>query len=83
MSGGLTATRDDVPKLKLGMMVSANFFDVLGVRPELGRTFRPEEDEVPGRDAVIVLSHRLWQQQFGSRSSILGRRVIWSPFPSR
>src|SRR4029077_11147879 len=75
LSGGLTATRDEVPKLKLGMMVSANFFDVLGVSPELGRTFRPEEDAVPNRDAVMILSHRLWEQQFGADPSILGRRV--------
>jgi putative ABC transport system permease protein len=81
LSGGLTATRDELPKLKLGMMVSANFFDVLGVRPELGRTFRPEEDVVPGRDAVIILSHRLWQQQFGADPSILGRRVYLIAVP--
>jgi predicted permease len=74
-SGGLAATRDEVPKLKLGMMVTANFFNVLGVSPELGRTFRPEEGEVPNRDAVIILSHRIWQQQFGAAPSILGQRV--------
>ena len=46
----------------------------MGVEPELGRTFRPEEDQVPGRDAVVI-SHSLWAQQFGSDPSILGRRV--------
>jgi len=64
-STGVAAARDAAPVLKLGIMVSANFFDVLGLRPKPGRGFRPEEGEVPGRDAVIVLGHRLWQGQFG------------------
>jgi predicted permease len=75
LSGGFAATLDDVPTLKLGMIVSANFFNVLGVSPELGRTFRPDENEVPNRDAVIILSHRLWAQRFAADPSILGRRV--------
>ena len=56
-------------------MVSDNFFDVMGVEPELGREFRPDENEVPGRDAVVIRSHRLWEQQFGCDGSILGRLV--------
>src|SRR4029450_916565 len=80
-SGGLAATRDEVPKLKLGTMVSANFFNVIGVSPELGRTFRADENEVPNRDAVIVLSHRLWQQQFAADPSILGRHVYVTGVP--
>lgn len=78
--GGLAVSRDEAPKLKLGMLVSADFFNTLGVNPELGRTFRPEEDEVPNRDAVIILSHRLWQQ-FGASSSILGQHVYLSGIP--
>src|SRR5439155_11797717 len=74
-SGGLAPARDEVPALKIGLMVSANFFDVIGVSPELGRTFRAEENEVPDRDAVIILSHRVWQQQFGADPSILGRQL--------
>ena len=72
---GLASSREVLPKLTLGLLVSGNFFEVMGVEPELGRAFRPEEDQVPGRDAVVVLSHNLWQQQFGSDPSILGRRV--------
>jgi predicted permease len=75
VTSGLTSTREALPKLKLGMLVSGNFFTVMGVEPEIGRTFRPEEDQVPGRDAVVILSHSLWEQQFGSDRSILGRRV--------
>ncbi len=77
-SSGVAAARDAVPALKLGIMVSANFFDVLGLRPTPGRGFRPEEGEVLGRDAVIVLSYRLWQGQFGGDSAILGRHVYWA-----
>ncbi len=75
VTSGLAATPEALPKLTLGMMVSGNFFTVMGVEPELGRNFRPEENEVPGRDAVVILSHSLWQQHFGADPSILGRRV--------
>lgn len=52
-------------------VVSANFFDVLGVKPLLGRTFVPE-DEKPGGDAVLVLSHQYWKQSHGSDLNIVG-----------
>jgi putative ABC transport system permease protein len=58
-----------------GQTVSARFFDVLGVRPSMGRFFRPGEDEVPDQSPVVVLSHRLWQRRFGSDSNILGRSI--------
>ncbi len=64
---GFTAAPRQSPKLKLGMLASGNFFSVMGVEPILGRPFRPEEDQVPGRDAVVVLGHTLWEQEFGSR----------------
>ena len=52
-------------------VVSANFFDVLGVKPILGRTFVPE-DEKPGGDAVLVLSYNYWKQSYGSDPKIVG-----------
>lgn len=55
-------------------IVNASFFRVLGVRPHLGRLFRPEED-VDGRDRVIVLSHGLWRTTFGADSAVVGRTV--------
>jgi putative ABC transport system permease protein len=64
-----------LPDLKMGMTVTGNFFRVLGVEPELGRAYRPEEDQAPGRDAVLVLSHSFWEQEFGADPSILGRKV--------
>ena len=75
VTSGLASKRDDLPKLKLGATVSSNLFSVMGVEPEMGRAFRPDEDQVPGRDAVVVLSHRLWEQEFDADRSILGRRV--------
>ena len=75
-TAGLAANRDARPKLALGQFVSANFFTVMGVKPELGRTFRVDEHAVPGRDAVVIVSHMLWQQQLGADPAILGRRVL-------
>jgi macrolide transport system ATP-binding/permease protein len=58
-----------------GEMVSANYFDVLGVKPVLGRTFLPEEDRTPGTHPVTILSYRLWTERYGGRPDILGRTV--------
>ena len=57
-----------------GMAVSASYFDVMGLRPVLGRTFVPGEDRV-GSNRVVILSHELWQRQFGSDPSILDKPV--------
>ena len=72
---GFAADPREQPKLKLGMFVSGNLFGLLGVEPTVGRGFRPDEDQVPGRDAVIVLGRTMWEQDFGSDPSVLGRRV--------
>jgi predicted permease len=68
-------SRDQPAQSKFGFVVSGNFFDVLGVRPVIGRTFLPDEDRVPGRDAVVVLSHDTWTRQFGSDPRITERRL--------
>lgn len=54
--------------------VSANYFSVLGVAAERGRTFAPGED-LSGKDHVVVLSHSLWERRFGSDPSIVGRSI--------
>jgi predicted permease len=72
---GFATAPDAVPALRIGLMVSGNFFTVMEVEPQLGRTFRPDEDQVPGRDAVLVLGHDFWRQQFGADPSVLGRTV--------
>ena len=53
--------------------VSASYFSLLGVAPTLGRTFRPEEDDVAKPSMVIVLSDGLWRRRFGADPQILGR----------
>jgi putative ABC transport system permease protein len=60
---------------KLGMAVSANLFDAMKVRASVGRTFRPDEDDVVGRDLVAVLDHDEWTRQFGGDSQIVGRSL--------
>jgi len=57
------------------MVASANYFDVLGVRPYLGRGFLPAEDEKPGGAPVAVISYRLWQTHFAADPNIVGRTV--------
>jgi len=55
--------------------VTSRFFDVLGVKAEVGRTLLEGED-LPGRDRVAVLGHALWQQRFGGDRAVIGRSVV-------
>jgi predicted permease len=55
--------------------VSANYFDMLRVRPQLGRTFLPEEDASAGKAPVVVISDQLWRTRFHGDPSVLGRTV--------
>lgn len=59
----------------MGNMVSANYFDVLGAPPIMGRGFLPEEAVDPGAHRVIVLGHSFWQTRFGADPAIVGRTV--------
>ncbi|MGB8476315.1 MAG: ABC transporter permease [Candidatus Acidiferrum sp.] len=67
-------TGDGEPERAATMRVTANYFSVLGVSPELGRTFAVGEDQA-GHDHVVVLSHQLWERRFGSNASIVGKNV--------
>ncbi|MGH9767132.1 MAG: ABC transporter permease [Blastocatellia bacterium] len=64
----------DSPERLSGATVSPNFFDVVGVRPRLGRAFQIGEDEA-GRNRVALLSHRLWQGAFGGDASVVGKDI--------
>ena len=66
---------DGEPAQLQGEVVSASYFDVLGVKPARGRFFRPDEDAPPGAHPVMVLSHRLWQSRFGGDPGVVGRPV--------
>src|SRR5439155_11103629 len=72
---GFSADPGATPRVKGGMMVSGNYFRVLGVEPHLGRGFRDDEDEVPGRNAVVVLGPDFWKHEFGSDPSVVGRTI--------
>ncbi len=62
-------------QMKYGFLVSGNFFRVMETEPRFGRGFSPEEDQAPGRDAVIVLAHAFWESEFAADPSVIGRRV--------
>ena len=55
--------------------VSASFFPLLGVAPQIGRVFQPEEDQ-PGADHVAILSYGLWQARFGREPAVVGRDIV-------
>jgi predicted permease len=63
------------PEWTYGQIATANFFDVLGVKPLLGRTFVAEEDLRPGGAPVLVLSEGYWRRRFGSDPNVIGRVV--------
>lgn len=73
--GAVSMTGTSEPARLVQSEVTSRFFDVLGTRAEVGRTFVDGEDQ-PGRDRVAVLGHALWQQRFGGDRSIIGRSVI-------
>ncbi len=72
---GFSAEPAAAPRIKGGMLVSGNYFHVLGVEPRLGRGFREDEDQVPGRDAVVVLGPDFWKHEFASDPSVVGRTI--------
>ena len=72
---GFTMTGDGEPERIFGARVSANLFSMLGVMPERGRPFLPEEDH-PGRDHVVILSHDFWVRRFAGDPSAVGSSLI-------
>ena len=60
---------------KAGMAVSGNLFDAMGVRPRLGRAFRPEEDRAGRHSPVVILDYDAWAQDFGADPAIVDRRI--------
>ena len=74
-SVAFAADANATPRVEGGVLVSGNYFSALGVEPQLGRGFRPDEDAVPGRDAVVVLGHGFWRQELGADPGIVGRTI--------
>ena len=68
-------THDGRSELVAGEVVTANYFDLLGVRLALGREFHEDEDETEGTHPVIVLSHGLWQRRLGGDADVVGKTL--------
>jgi putative ABC transport system permease protein len=71
----LNLTGSGAPEHLAGLWVSTEFLSVLGVKPLLGRDFLPGEDAKGGNNQVVLLSHQLWQQQYGGNASIVGQTI--------
>ena len=74
MWDSVSLTGEGTPDKAQGYLVMSNFFSLCGVQPLLGRTFLPDENK-PGNEKVIVLSHALWAARFGSDPQIIGRAI--------
>jgi len=71
----MSLTGTDKPERIYGALTTANYFDVLGVRPILGRGFLPAEEQRRGGGSVAVISESMWRARFGSDRSIIGRTI--------
>jgi len=71
----LNLGRSEKPERVWGAIVSGNYFDVLGVKALIGRTFLPEEDRTPNTHPVVVIGYGLWERRFGFDPNILGRTI--------
>src|SRR5258708_1222699 len=77
---GITLTSDAEPEQIPAAAITGDFFSVLGVDPVLGRAFLPEED-TPGNNHVVILSHGIWQRRFGSDPNIIGTSITLNSLP--
>jgi len=71
----VSLTRGETTEPVFGLVVSGNYFDVLGVKAALGRAFMPDEDKTPGAHPVVVLSQGLWQRSFGGDTNLVGKTI--------
>jgi putative ABC transport system permease protein len=80
VGSSLTLTSEGEPERIPVTYVSANFFDVLGTAPAMGRNFATEENE-PGKNRVLVISHSLWQRRFGANPNLVGQSITLNGNP--
>ena len=78
--GSVTLTGINEPVQLRGSRVSAHYFDIFGIKPAFGRTFAADEDQV-GKEHVAVLSHALWDSQFGADPNVVGRTITLDGLP--
>ena len=74
-TGAMNLSEGNRPERVNAAFVTANMFDVLGVRPQRGSVFTPDQDK-PGADPVVVLSNEIWQRAFGADPAIVGKAVM-------
>ena len=67
-------TGNDSPERIQGFLVTANFFDAMGMKPIMGRNFSAEENQ-PGKDSVAIIAHSLWQRRFGGDPNIVNKTI--------
>src|SRR5262249_3310702 len=72
--GSFSLPGREYPERVFGVTASANFFDVVGLAPQMGRVFREGEDR-PGAHRVVVISARLWERSFGADPNIVGKEI--------
>ncbi len=73
-----TGAELDISGTQIGVfaeLVNWDFFDIVGVHPSIGRGFLPEEDQTPGAHPVVVLSHAIWNRQFGANPKLIGQTI--------
>jgi predicted permease len=86
-SAGVSASGGSHPgdggraEIAWGELVSDNYFEVLGVKPQLGRGFLPEENRTPNTHPVVVLGHSLWRERFNADQEIVGRTIYLNGSP--
>jgi predicted permease len=73
---GFSVDKNALPRMKFGAVVSGDFFRVLGLTPAAGRDFRAEEDQAPGRDAVVMLGYDLWKSEFSGSTDVIGKTIF-------
>jgi len=77
----LTWSSEAEPRQVAGQLVNANYFDILGLKPALGRFFLPGEDTKPGGNNLIVISHSLWTTKLGSDPNLIGKTLTLNATP--
>jgi predicted permease len=77
----LTWSGGEEPRQIFGQMVSANYFDILGMRPAIGRFFLPAEDTKLGGNDVAVLSYSFWTNKFGADPQVVGKTLTLNATP--
>ncbi|HSE96887.1 MAG TPA: ABC transporter permease [Blastocatellia bacterium] len=72
----LSLSHDGINERVWSYLVTGNYFEVLGVKPALGRLLSPDDDRMPGAHPLTVISYQCWQQRFGAAPDIIGKNVI-------